>query len=485
VEDKTRVMLVSSECHPFIKTGGLGDVIGSLPYYLTSKVESIIVVLPLYKGVKRNYFDKMKYEGEVKFAMSWRNQTGKIYSLTHNKVDYYFVENDQYFDLENGEIYQGYDQIERFAFFNIASLELLKLIKYQPNVIHANDWQTSMTLALYKEIYKNKKGYKNIKTLLTIHNPAFQGMCDKEALGDLFNLPDSLYDQGIAKFKGRVSTLKTGIMYADFINTVSPNNAREILEGFYSYDLEQVLKYRKDDFFGVLNGIDYNVYSPEEDELIYERFNFETIEKKKENKKAIQEMFNIEVNPNKILCGVVSRLTYQKGIVLILESIPWMVANNFQLIVLGGGEKGLEEGLQYYRDYYPDSIGIYTGYDDDLAHRVYSSLDLYLMPSLYEPCGLSQMVAQRYGSVPIVRLVGGLKDSVNPYNEYTKVGTGFGFNNFSSKELRDTLYYARDIYLNKKEDFKNIIRQCMEQNNSWSKSANEYKELYERLLKEK
>lgn len=478
-----KLMFVSTECAPFIKTGGLGDVIGALPVYLKDKLDDQIVVVPLFKKVKEKYFDDMKKVGKVEFTMSWRSQKAEFYTLEMNDVKYYFVENDYYFYRDN--IYGGFDEIERFAFFDFASLELLKLIGYHPDIIHVHDWQTSMIPVLYKETYRFKEGYENIRTMLTIHNPAFQGFCHREALGNLFNLPYYLYDNGVARFNDSVSTLKAGIMYSDYLSTVSPTNAKELLRGDYAYGLETVLKYRKDDFFGILNGIDYTENNPSKDNLIEANYTFSTYDKKKKNKEDIQKLFSIDIKEDKMLLGVVSRLANQKGINLITNSIPWIVKNNMQLVVLGSGDKELEKSLQYYRDTYPNNVGVYVGFSNELAHKVYAGCDMFLMPSLYEPCGLSQMISQRYGTVPLVREVGGLKDSVDPYNEYTKTGTGFSFTHFSGEDMRKMLYYASNIYFNKKDEWMGIVEQCMKKNNNWSKSASEYLKVYNNLLKYK
>ena len=478
-----KLMFVSTECAPFIKTGGLGDVIGALPVYLRDKLEEEIVVIPLFKKVKEKYFDKMSYIGEVHFTMSWRKQMAKIYVLEMNDVKYYFVENDYYFYRDS--IYGGYDEIERYAFFDFAALELLKLIGYHPDIIHVHDWQTAMIPVLYKEKYRFLTGYDHIRTMLTIHNPAFQGFCQREALGNLFNLPYSLYDNGVARFGDCVSTLKAGIMYSDYLSTVSPTNAKELLKGDFAYGLEAVLKYRKDDFFGILNGIDYVENDPSKDNLIDANYTFATYDRKHKNKEGIQKKFEIDVNSDKMLLGVVSRLTAQKGINLITNSIPWIVKNNMQLVVLGSGDSELEKSVQYYHDMYPDNVGVYIGFSNELAHKVYAGCDMFLMPSLYEPCGLSQMISQRYGCVPIVREVGGLKDSVEPYNEYTKKGTGFSFMHYSDDDLRKVLYYASNIYFNKKDEWMGIVEQCMKKNNSWAKSASEYLKVYNNLLKYK
>ena len=478
-----KLMFVSTECAPFIKTGGLGDVIGALPIYLKDKLDDQIVVVPLFKKVKEKYFDSMKKVGKVEFTMSWRKQKAEYYTLEANDVKYYFVENDYYFYRDN--IYGGFDEIERFAFFDFASLELLKLIGYHPDIIHVHDWQTSMIPVLYKETYRFKEGYENIRTMLTIHNPAFQGFCHREALGNLFNLPYYLYDNGVARFGDSVSTLKAGIMYSDYLSTVSPTNAKELLRGDYAYGLETVLKYRKDDFFGILNGIDYVENNPSKDNLIQANYTFSTYDKKGKNKEDIQKIFSIDVEPKKMVLGVVSRLATQKGINLITNSIPWIVKNNMQLVVLGSGDKELEKSLQYYRDMYPNNVGVYIGFSNELAHKVYAGCDMFLMPSLYEPCGLSQMISQRYGTVPLVREVGGLKDSVEAYNEYTKTGTGFSFMHYSGEDMRKVLYYASNIYFNKKDEWMSIVEQCMAKNNSWSKSASEYLKVYKNLLKYK
>lgn len=476
-------MFVSTECAPFIKTGGLGDVIGALPLSLKDKLDDQIVVIPLFKKVKDKYFDSMKKVGKVEFTMSWRKQKADIYTLEMNDVKYYFVENDYYFYRDN--IYGGFDEIERYAFFDFASLELLKLIGYHPDIIHVHDWQTAMIPVLYKETYRLKEGYEKIRTMLTIHNPAFQGFCQREALGNLFNLPYYLYDNGVARFGDSVSTLKSGIMYSDYLSTVSPTNAKELLRGDYAYGLEAVLKYRKDDFFGILNGIDYVENNPSKDNLIEANYTFSTFNKKSKNKADIQKTFSIDVAEDKMVLGVVSRLANQKGINLITNSIPWIVKNNMQLVILGSGDKELEKSLQYYRDMYPNNVGVYIGFSNELAHKVYAGCDMFLMPSLYEPCGLSQMISQRYGTVPLVREVGGLKDSVEPYNEYTKTGTGFSFMHYSGEDMRKVLYYASNIYFNKKDEWMGIVEQCMKKNNSWSKSASEYLKVYNNLLKYK
>lgn len=476
-----KIVMIASESRPLCKTGGLADVIYSLSKELAVKGEEVFIVLPFYKGIKNNGRHSFKKVCSFVVPMSWRSEKVEVYSTYDSGITFYLIGNARYFDRDY--LYGDWDDNERFAFFALASKELLNHISLVPDIIHVHDWHAGMVPCLFKEDEYATKDFSKTKFVFSIHNPAFQGMLPPSALGDYYDLPDSLYHKGQVRFKDQVSTLKAGIVYADKITTVSPNHRKELLTKEGSMGLSDVLKFREYDFIGVLNGIDYEEFDPEHDELIPFPYNAKTVQVEKENnKKALLEHFHLANNVQPLF-SLVSRLTWQKGMDILYPAAEAIAQKGANLIFLGSGEYQYEQMLESLRAKYPHNVAIYIGYNDKLAHQIYASSDFFLMPSLFEPCGLGQMIAQRYGTLPIVRRTGGLKDSVIGYDGTNeKTANGFGFDDYSGDAFLNTCLYAYEQW-HKPTLKKMLVRNAFKTDNSWSKSAKEYLAIYKNLTK--
>ena len=468
-----KIAMIGSESNPYIKTGGLADVIYSLSREMVETGEDIAVILPLYNQVRKKLIDA-KIVGNVTVYLSWRRETCNVYFEKRDGINFYFIENQHYFERDN--IYGYDDDGERFALFAQASIYALKAIDFAPQIIHVHDWQAAIIPCLCKE--SRDPFFFKTRYVLSIHNPAFQGIINRESLGDLFNLPPYLYDSGVLRFGEMASTLKAGIMYADKIVTVSPTHRQELLTREGGMGLDTTLSYREFDFCGFLNGIDFNEFNPQTDEYIAAKFtatNFVT--NKKKNKIDLCERLGLK-NKDAPLFALVSRVTWQKGMTLVFAAIHELVKRGANVVLLGSGEYNYEQEMQRIRDLYPDNVSIYIGYNNELAHRIYASSDFFMMPSLFEPCGLGQMIAQRYGSLPIVRRVGGLRDSVINYDgNNLKISNGFGFDKFTEDEMIRTSLYALEQF-NNKEVMKTLVKNALLTDNSWKKSGEEYHGLY-------
>jgi len=474
-----KIVFATSEATPFVKTGGLADVCGELPICLAKKGVEVSVVLPLYSLIPTKYREKFNFVKHFDIYLGNGKQYAGIFEYVHKGVKFYFIDNEKYF---NRPAVYGYDdEGERFAFYNLAFIELIAHLQLQPDVVHCNDWQTGMIPVLYHEHYKNFEFYQNIKFIMTVHNPAYQGNYPSEILDKLFMMNYELYENGKLRFKNALSYLKSGLVYSDRITTVSRTYKNELCSEEGGYGLQSIFSYRYKDFYGIVNGIDYDTNNPKTDTAITYNYDRRNIGNKKKNKMEFQEKYGLEVNPDIPLLAMVSRLTWQKGLDIFFGSIDRVLEDNVQLLVIGSGDYEYEQRLQRLRDRYPNKVVIYIGYEPKLAKIAYAASDYFLMPSLFEPCGISQLIALRYGSLPIVREVGGLVDTVQPYNEYTKEGTGFSFKNYSADELYNTIKYALSFY--NKEDYKLIVKQAMKQDFSWDKSCEEYIQLYKSLLK--
>lgn len=472
-----KLVMVGSESNPYVKTGGLADVIYALSAEMAKTGEEVSVFLPLYNDVRRKLVNAKKV-AECVVYLSWRREVTNIYKEEKNGVSFYFAENRHYFEREN--IYGYYDDGERFAFFAQAVIEAIKALDLNPDIIHVHDWQAAMIPCLIKE---KRDGYFNkTRTVLTIHNPAFQGIMQREAVGDLFNLPLYLYDSGVLRLGDVFSSLKGGIMYADKITTVSPTHREELLSQEGGMGLDRILVYREYDFCGFLNGIDYDEFNPECDKLIDQEYgvtNF--VNGKKKNKEALCERLDLKDKTAPIF-ALVSRITWQKGMKLVFSAIHELVKNGANVVLLGSGEYDNEQEMNRLHALYPDQVAVYIGYNNELAHQIYAGADFFMMPSLFEPCGLGQMIAQRYGTLPIVRRVGGLRDSVINYDgSNAERSNGFGFDEFSEWEMNRTCLYALEQYKNK-EVFERLVRNALLTDNSWAKSGEEYHGLYRELL---
>lgn len=475
-----RVLFAASEAHPFIKSGGLGDVIGALPKELRNLDVDARVIIPRYKGIRKDLFENMLYIRSFNVPVGWRNQNCNVFEYTYDNIIYYFIDNNYYFD--RNEMYGHIDDGERFAFFSRAVLNFLKENDWCPDVIHCNDWQTGMIPVMLKVEYYNDSFYSNIKTVFSIHNLLFQGNYVPSVLPELFGYDYRLYDNMSLELNGSVSFMKGGINFSDKISTVSKTYAEEIKTKEFGENLEGLLSYRSNDLIGIVNGIDYNEYNPENDMHISKKYGIYNLQDKLENKKDLQRSLGLPVNENIPVLSIVSRLTHQKGIDLIMNSIEQILQRGAQLIVLGTGEEKYENYFRYLKDKYSDRVSTNIQFDNGLAHRIYAGSDMFLMPSMFEPCGLGQLIALRYGTIPIVRETGGLKDTVIPYNETTGIGTGFSFREYRQEDLSLIMNYALDVYYNNREAWYSLVNQAISSDNSWSKSANEYKNLYERII---
>ena len=475
------ILFAASECVPFAKTGGLGDVVGTLPNYLPKDEFDARVILPNYKKIDKKYKDQMTEAASFPLQLGPAVKPCRILTLTNNGVQYYFVDNDDYFGSD--EFYDGMPwDLGRFAFYSKAVLECLQYIGFTPDIIHCNDWQSGLVPVYLDAFYKNIPDYSHIRTIMTIHNLKFQGTWDIPSVMSVTGLPSDYFTMEAMEFHGNANLLKGGLVYADRISTVSETYANEILMPFYGEGLDGLLTAHRDKLCGIVNGIDYLRYDPQNDPQIHTNYCAADFRKKKpKNKAALQKELGLKVDPHILMIGLISRLTDQKGIDLIGCMADELCNDNIQLVILGNGDPRYEEMFKYMAAHNPEKVSASIMYDDALSHRIYSSVDAFLMPSQFEPCGLSQLMAMRYGTVPIVRETGGLKDTVQPYNEYEHNGTGFSFANFNAHEMMGTIRYAERIYYYKKRDWNNIAQRAMEKDFSWDASVRKYEKLYNDL----
>lgn len=477
-----KIVMVSSESRPFCKTGGLADVVYSLSKELVVQGQEVSIIIPYYDMIaKRLPRDQLKKAASFKTHMSWRQQNVDVYHKVEDGINYYFVENQQYF--ERGHIYGDFDDGERFAFFTNAAKEFLLAKKLYPDIVHVHDWQAGMLPCLMKVDPLCQKKFAKTKYVFTIHNPAFQGLMPKFTLGDFYNLTDELFDNGAVRFKDQVSTLKAGIVYSDKITTVSPTHHLELLSPEGGMGLDGVLRFREWDFSGILNGIDYLEFNPNDDKVIAKNFTPSTlVSGKKANRAALFKELGLKEN-NGPLYSLVTRITWQKGFDIIFPAVEELINRGANIVMLGSGEYNYEQRWEELKRRYPDRIGLYIGYSDPLAHKIYAASDFFIMPSLFEPCGLGQMIAQRYGTLPIVRRTGGLRDSVICYDgNNADKSNGFGFDEYSIYEMARTSQYAFDVYQDKKL-LHQLMKNAMLTDNSWAKSTQEYLKLYKLLVK--
>lgn len=471
-----KILFATSEANPYIKSGGLADVLGSLPKALVQKGHECIVVLPKYKDMKLN--DTLEYVMSYDIWVGWRKCYCGVFKAEYDGVTYYFIDNEQYFRRPG--LYGYDDDNERFAYFDFAVLELISHVNIKPDILSLHDWQTAMIATLYKERYAYYEYYQGIKVTFTIHNIAYQGKCDPALLSDHFGLDNYLYYNGNVRNDGCFNMMKAAIYYSDAVTTVSPTYAEEIL-GDYGEGLQSILEMRRHDLYGILNGVDYDVINPATDPQIVEHFDIDSVDKKVKNKLALQEECGLPVDADIPLIGVVTRLTWQKGLDLIINRMDELLSRNVQIVILGAGDLKYEEPLKAIAARYPDKFSLNLKYDFGLSCRIYAGCDMFLMPSLFEPCGLSQMMSLRYGTIPIVRETGGLKDSVEPYNEYENTGTGFSFTNFNAHEMMDIIDYALKVYEDK-EAWDGLIHRAMSAVLDWDKSADAYLKVFRSLL---
>ena len=477
-----KVLFATSECVPFVKTGGLADVVGALPAELCREGCEARVILPKYSAIAQKYKDQMRYIDNIYIKMGWRSQYCGVFDLKIGDVTYYFVDNEFYFG--NDPIYGDISvDVERFAFFDKAVLALLQVIDFWPDVIHCNDWQTGMIPVLLRAHYPYDDRYNKIKTVMTIHNLKFQGVYDKKTIADVCELEDSYFTPDKLEFYKDASFLKGGLVYADYITTVSKTYSREIMSDYFGENLNGLLSAKADRVTGIINGINYEEWNPATDGFIENNYNLRNfVSQKKLNKLALQKQFGLEGNEGKFLIGMVTRLTGQKGLDLV-ECVMDNIFENgdVQMIILGTGEAQYENMLRHFEWKYKGSLASLIMFDNAASHKIYAGCDAFLMPSLFEPCGLSQMISMRYGTLPIVRETGGLRDSVEPYNEYENTGTGFSFANYNAHEMLGIINYAKKTWYDNKKSWQAMVKRAMKSDFSWANSAKEYIDVYNRL----
>ena len=474
------VLFIASEAVPFIKTGGLADVAGSLPKYFDKEKYDVRVMIPKYACIPQKYKDQMRFITNFYMDLAWRSQYVGIMEMEYEGIHFYFIDNEFYF---NGFKPYGYihEDIEKFAFFSKAALSSLPLIGFRPDIIHCHDWQTGLIPVYMKERFSTDF-FWGMKSVMTIHNLKFQGIWDTKSVRDITGLPASFFTPDKLEAYGDANYLKGGIVYADAVTTVSQSYAEEIKMPFYGEKLDGLMRARSNCLEGIVNGIDYNEFNPETDTRIVKNYNQLNFRKEKvKNKIALQKELGLEVDPKKFMIGVVSRLTDQKGFDLIAYVMDELCADDVQLVVLGTGESRYENMFRHFDWKYNNRVSANIYYSEDMSHKIYASCDAFLMPSLFEPCGLSQLMSLRYGTLPIVRETGGLRDTVWPYNEYECTGTGFSFANYNAHEMLATVNYAKYIYYNKKREWNKIVDRAMLTDFSWSSSAVRYQDLYDRL----
>lgn len=473
-----KVLYAVSEAKPFIASGGLGDVAGSLPAALRRRLIGCRVVLPLYEGIDQKYKDEMKFITHITVPVSWRRQYCGIFEYKREGVIYYFIDNQYYFKRQG--IYGHYDDAERFAFFSRAVLEILPYIDFKPDIIHCNDWQTSLVPVYYSLYYAQREGYENIKTVLTIHNIQYQGQYGHEVLGDVVGLSEE--NASLMENDGCINFMKGGIECANAVTTVSPTYAEEILDPWYSFGLDHILSERRWKLHGILNGIDTVSMDPATDPALPAHFTAEDPSGKAVCKAELQKEMGLPVNPDVPIIGMVSRLVGHKGFDLVRHVLEELLTTeNVQVVVLGSGEWQYETFFSEMAAKYPDKLAVKLGFIPALASRIYGGSDIFLMPSKSEPCGLSQMFALRYGSVPVVRATGGLKDTVQ--DSGLNEGNGFVFQDYNAHDMLHAIRRAIGGYADH-EGWAILRRRAMECDNSWGKSANEYIRLYKQLIKE-
>lgn len=476
-----KILFVASESVPFIKTGGLADVVGSLPKYFNKENYDVRVMLPKYMCMKQEWKEKLQYKTHFYMDLNWRSQYVGILELEYDGIIFYFVDNEYYFA---GAKPYGYihEDIEKFAFFSKAALSALPLIGFRPDIIHCHDWQTGLVPVYLDNFRYGNEFFRGIRTVFTIHNLKFQGIWDKKSVKDITGLPEYYFVPDKLEAYKDANYLKGGVVYADRVTTVSNSYAEEIKMPFYGEKLDGLMNARANCLSGIVNGIDYDDYNPETDIHVPHHYNVESFRKEKvKNKTELQKELGLEVDPKIMMIGIVSRLTDQKGFDLIAYVMDELCQDAVQFVVLGTGEEQYENMFRHFAWKYNGKVSANIYYSEALSHKIYAASDAFLMPSLFEPCGLSQLMSLRYGTVPIVRETGGLKDTVEAYNEFEKTGTGFSFSNYNAHEMMNTVRYAERIYYDKRRDWNKIVERAMLKDFSWNNSAKQYEELYNSL----
>ena len=479
------ILFAASECVPFIKTGGLADVVGALPKNLNPKEYDVRVILPNYTCIPWELRSKFQYV--THFYMDYGQHTQNLHvgimTYEYEGIRFYFIDNEDYFKCDHPYSDSIQWDIERFIFFSKAVLAVMPVIGFHPDIIHCHDWQTGMIPVFLRSTFASHSFYWGTKTIMTIHNLKFQGVWDVKTIQRFTELPDYYFTPDKLEAYKDGNLLKGGIVYADAITTVSNTYAEEIKMPFYGEGLDGLMRARANSLRGIVNGIDYDDFNPETDKYIVQQYTAKNFRKEKvKNKKALQQQLGLPVDEKKFMVGIVSRLTDQKGLDLVQGVMDELCSDDMQLVVLGTGDERYENMFRHYDWKYHDRVSAQIYYSEEMSHRIYAGCDAFLMPSLFEPCGLSQLMALRYGTVPIVRETGGLRDTVQPYNEFENTGTGFSFANYNAHEMLGSVRYAKYIYYNKRREWNKIIDRDMAADFSWGTSAAKYQELYDWLI---
>lgn len=471
-----KILYVTSECKGFAVTGGLAEVAGSLPQAImnANKSYKVKVLMPLYKCIMESYGDKLKFIGSTTVVLAWRSLYCGLFTIKKDNVEYYFVDNKYYFDRDG--LYGYYDDGERFAYFSKSVFKALELMNFYPDIIHTNDWHSALTNVYLDVLYK-KQGYlMDIKSVFTIHNIEYQGVFDKYFLENVVGI-DEMYES-ILEYNGLINFMKGAIVCSDMITTVSPRYSREISTSNYACGLEHIIRTNKQKITGIINGIDTDFYNPLTDKALKYNYDVNNFDDKAKDKTDLQNYLGLEENENSCLISVISRLVSHKGIDLIIDRFNDIMKENVQFVLLGTGDKYYENKFREFASLYPGRVSTLITFNNQLSKRIYAGSDLFLMPSKMEPCGLSQMIASRYGTVPIVRATGGLSDSIRDYSED---GNGFVFKDFDSNKMLDKIKEAVGLYQDK-DKFKKLAIKAMETDFTWNKSAKAYIDLYHSML---
>ena len=475
-----KLVFVTAEANPFVKTGSLGEVMGSLPAFLHKQGVDVRVIMPKYSTIPDHFQRLMTHLAHFDVRVAWRQQYCGLDEMVYQGVHYYFIDNEYYFSRPR--IYGEFDDAERFSFFSRAALEsLMHIPGFITDIIHCQDWHTALIPLMLKKFYSQEPLYYPIKTVFTIHNLKYQGIFPKEVLGDIMGLGMEYFTKDTLEFHGAVNFMKAALLYSDQITTVSPTYAEDIKDPYYGENLDGVLRERSQSLTGILNGIDYEVYDPYKDPYLSSLYHDLSLAKEA-YKNHLQSISGLPIREDRAILGMVTRLVDQKGLDLVAQVMEEILELDVQMVIVGSGEHCYREMLHYFAARYPESLAINLEFTDKQAHEIYGGADMLLMPSRFEPCGISQMIAMRYGTVPIVRDTGGLKDTITPYNEMTGVGNGFSFTNYNAHELLLTVQHAVGLYQEDKLVWDNIRQNALQSDGSWDRSAKAYMGIYESLL---
>ncbi|MGI6213962.1 MAG: glycogen synthase GlgA [Christensenellales bacterium] len=471
-----KILFAASEAAPFLRSGGLGDVAGALPKALAKEGADVRVIMPYYSAIPESYREKAVFLGSCTVELAWRRQYAGVFSAQSEGVTYYFIDNEYYFKRK--ELYGCYDDGERFAFFSSAILQTMEVTGFYPDVLHCNDWQTALAPLYLDAFYRGKAGYADIKTVLTIHNIEYQGKYDTFVISDVFGIPEHL--KNIACYNGDANMLKAGIESANAVTTVSQTYSRELMDPYFAHGLDVILKERAYKLKGIINGIDTGKYNPLKDKALSVNYSAKSVARKAQNKAFLQKQLGLEVSDAPLM-GMVTRLTGHKGLDLVTCVLQDILNMGIQMVILGTGEKEYEIALRRMMAERTDNrLRVKIEFSEEWASRIYAGADIFLMPSKSEPCGLAQLIALRYGAIPIVRRTGGLADTVQAFDPTKGEGNGFDFVSYNAHDMLDAVRRAKDAYYDK-DMWKVIVQNAMKQDYSWKKSAKLYKELYKTL----